>query len=281
MAADDLDRAALYAAYRAASGPSPARREQVLARLHARNARPAVLVDTSEHDRVAASARVIVLAIAAAVLAVLGLELASGGSVVRLLDDGSHEQAVDEAIVAPDDATAIEHGEVVGAVRRAQERAATIVPAEPPEPQPPLVAAVPTVVATVASAPVEPLRVPTPAAPRTANAAAETEATLMQRARAAIGRGDWAQGKAALERHAALFPDGTLSDERRALVLVVDCRIERSSAARTRARDFIVHHARSPQFERIIEACRAPRDRSIAVAGIVDPFASDDVESAD
>ena len=42
MAADDIDRAALFAAYRTAFAPTHERREQVLARLHRSAARPVV-----------------------------------------------------------------------------------------------------------------------------------------------------------------------------------------------------------------------------------------------
>jgi hypothetical protein len=259
MAADEFDRAALFAAYRAASAPLPERREGVLARLRRPNARLAIVPD--EDERMRLLARVIVLAIAAAVLAVLGLELGSAGLEASRRDDARFE-AVDEAVVEPDEETAIERGEVVGAARRR-----VVVPAVPPPRIEPAPIPEPTPAALAIATK------PTVARPRvqTPEPELDTEDALMERARAALRRSAWTDGKSALDRVAQLFPNGERAEERRALVIIVDCRIERSVETRLRARDYIVQHARSPELRRIIEACRASRLAS-SDGAIVDPF---------
>ncbi|HWB73893.1 MAG TPA: hypothetical protein VG755_03035, partial [Nannocystaceae bacterium] len=268
MAVDDLDRAALFAAYRTAFAAPAERRDEVLARLHRADDRPVILAQPDERERITTLVRAVVLAVAAAVLAVLGLELMSGG-LAASRQEGQHFEAVDEAIVEPEDATAVERGEALGAVKRRDGvRVATIVPAELPEPieipPPPLeVVAVPPADAT---APAKATAPEVPAAPT------ETEPVLLARAHAAIERGAWARAKTALARHAERFPNGVHAVERQALQIVVDCRVEHSAQARLRARDFIVHHARTPQFSKIIAACKAATPTGGSSSDIVDPF---------
>ena len=270
MADDDLDRAALFAAYRTAFAPPAERREEVLARLRRADDRPTILPHDDERERITTLVRAVVLAIAAAVLAVLGLELMSGG-LVATGRGGQHFEAVDEAIVEPEDETAVERGEALGAVkRRGDVRVATIVPAELPKP-----IEIPPVEAVPIAAPAQPVDATTPVkarAPEVPVAPTETEPVLLARAQSAIDRGAWPRAKTALARHAELFPNGVHAVERQALRIVVDCRVEHSAEARRRARDFIVHHARTPQFHQIIAACKASSSAEGSSSDIVDPF---------
>ncbi|HWB74393.1 MAG TPA: hypothetical protein VG755_05545, partial [Nannocystaceae bacterium] len=108
MAADDLDAAALLAAYDATCVPNESRRDRVLARLLRPSAR-AVFVDDRPRADKAALARAVALAVAAAVLAVLGLELATGARTMGRVEQERYE-AID---AAPEkaDATAIERND--------------------------------------------------------------------------------------------------------------------------------------------------------------------------
>lgn len=266
MAADDGDKAVLLAAYRAALVPATARRERVLARVLDPQteavflprlqpaARPAV--------RAALPVRVLVLAIAAGVLAAIGIGLVGGGIATRS-ERPAKSEAVDHA--APLHAPAEAVGRASVPFARPPTPPAAAARAAAPEQEPvPDRALVPVQHASARATPrrKEPAvaDAPVPDAPTPVS-----EAALVREALAALDRRDWDAAATSLARHASEFPRGALAKEREALEIVVQCRRAPSEAARIRARDFIVHTALSPHQPRILAACRAS-------AGVAEPF---------
>jgi hypothetical protein len=223
--------------------------------------------------------RVVLLAAAAAVLAVLGLELLTGGLAVRFDRTTPVDQAVDVPERTSEPGAAVEREEHVALPPRVDApvvASAVVIPEPPvvaplaPAPAPAKIvsgvrrktAATPDVPpAAEAVAVQEPKRQPT---------AREREAAMIADALAALDRKAWSDAVAALAKHASEFPKGEFTKERDALRIVVRCEREHGEAARIEARDFIVSTALSPHWQRIIDACRAR-----APLPKVDPF--DDV----
>jgi len=270
--ADEFDRAVLLAAYRLAQVPASARRDRVLARLREPDDAPVFLPEPAGRPVAMPGIplRVVLLAAAAAVLAVLGLELLTGGLAVRF-DRTPVDQAVDVPETASEPSEAVEREEHV---------------ASPPKTDAPLAASAvvippPPAVAAPASAP-PPVRVPSAARAKGSSADApaavavqeptrvlserEREAAMIADALAALDRKAWGEAVVALTKHAKEFPKGELRLERDALRIVVRCEREHGEAARIQARDFIVSTALSPHWQRIIDACRAK------APPVVDPF---------
>lgn len=260
MATDEFDRATLIAAYRVAHGAPPSRSERVLTRLRAPSDYAVLLPDPHPH----AVWPMIVLAIAAAVLAVFALEAMTGELAARL-GRAERFEAVDRAERVRESAVAGTGQPYTGLVRTPTIAAA---PAELPATLPPLPAPVP--VQTPVAAPIVPLQKPValaqPSRPRVVAPVQEPvaapapepdrESALLETARLAIGRRAWVDAGTALGRHRGEFPQGMLAPERDALQLVVDCRSNPGEETRARARDFIVHQARSPHIKRVQAACR-------------------------
>lgn len=263
MAADELDAAALIAAYEAACVPNESRRDRVLARLLRPGAR-AVFVEERPRADTAALARAVALAVAAAVLAVLGLELATGARSMGRLEQDRYE-AIDAAPQKAE-ATAIERDD------EARSIAHVLPPAELPRTQP----SVPPIEHATTPIPVQrPRSDATRTRTRTTAAVAapvDPERALLDEARAAIDRQAWREAVAALRRHAKEFPTSTLADEREALHIVVDCQLDPAEVTRARRRGaaFVVRHPASDLSRTVIAACR--QETPDAPSG-VDPFA--------
>jgi hypothetical protein len=273
--ADEFDRATLFSAYRMAQVPASARRDRVLARLQ--GGEPPVFVpDPRPVAMPGIPLRVVLLAAAAAVLAVLGLELLTGGLAVRFDRMPPVDQAVDVPERTSEPGRVIEREEHVALPPRVD---APVVASAVVIPEPPVVSAsapAPVKVASasrrkstdiaVAEAPpaAEPVAVQAPTRVLTER---EREAAMIADALAALDRKAWSDAVAALTKHASEFPKGEFRKERDALRIVVRCEREHSEAARIEARDFIVSTALSPHWQRIIDACRAK-----APPPAVDPF---------
>ncbi|MBX7077681.1 MAG: hypothetical protein K1X88_00755 [Nannocystaceae bacterium] len=148
------------------------------------------------------------------------------------------------------------------------------VPATPPITTAPVTAAEPVPqtipVATPASAP---RRTSEPRAERTtevattpaADDALRAELELIERARAALGRGDETDARRSLERHAREHSRGVLQIERDGWLAVLDCRDGRSDAI-TRGRSFVATHPRSGLRDDVITACALDRNPGTNVA---------------
>lgn len=267
--ADEFDRAVLFAAYRMAQVPGTARRERVLARLREPGDRPVFLPTPPRRPVVRAlPVRVVLLAVAAGLLAALGLSLLGSALAVRF-DRAPVDQAVD-APEAKDVESAVEREEhVSGPRQRDAPSVAAIIPPPPPTTIDPF-AATPPVKPPAATkrrvASEAPAAEPAPEPPREPTPQ-EIEEAIIADALAALDRKDWSAASAALGKHAKEFPSGKLELERNALKIVVRCNREHGEASRAQARDFIVSTALSPHWQRIIDACRA------TAPPVVDPFA--------
>lgn len=273
MAADDFDHAMLFAAYRLSQVPATARRDRVLARLSEPGDRPVFLGSPVVVPKRGVPIRVVLLAAAAAVLAVLGLELLSGGLAVRF-DRTPAVQAVDEPVREPEAEPVVEREvHVQRAVPRVPgpvavpEAAPVVIP-------PPPAAAVVTLAPTrrkdgaaKIAAKADVVAKPEEAEPARVLTEKERELAMIADALAALDRRAITEASIVLAQHAREFPRGKLAKEREALEIVVDCRLDHGERSRLRARDFIVHTALSPHWQRIVDACRAN------AAHITDPFA--------
>jgi hypothetical protein len=279
--ADEFDRSVLFAAYRMAQVPATSRRDRVLERLCEPDDRPVFLPDPRPVVLPGVPLRVVLLAAAAAVLAVLGLELLSGGIAVRF-DRQPADQAVDVPKSGSEPAKAIEREEHVALPPRRDARmdapvAASAVVIPPP----------PVVAASAQTASPVPVKSPSPARRKSTGEPSaeppaevvavqeptrvltprEIEASMIADALAALDRDAWSEATAALTKHAKEFPKGEFRLERDALRIVVRCERDHSEAARIQARDFIVSTALSPHWQRIIDSCKAK-----APPPTVDPF---------
>lgn len=281
--ADEFDRAVLFAAYRMAQVPGHGRRERVLARLRDPDDRPVFLPAPQRATGPTARVlplRIVLLAAAAGLLAVLGLELLTGGLALRFDAAVPVDQAVDVP-EAKDVESAVEREEhVTGPRQREAPSVAAIVvppppavtPAVPPAIEPVPEKATKRKAAVVGEPPPPaepPPREPTPQ---------EIEEAIIADALAALDRKDWSAASAALGKHAKEFPKGKLELERNALKIVVRCNREHGEASRAQARDFIVGTALSPHWQRIIDACRAASPPP--PPPVVDPFADKHAETA-
>lgn len=267
MAMDDAERASLIAAWRAAQSAPTDRRDRVLARLLSPGDYAALLPE----EPIVRRWPLVLLAVAAAVLAVLALEL-TGEITARLGRVGRFEAADSDARVR----AAQVAGEAASA--RATSPASTRTASRVP------VAELPEIPAPAAMLPMPEPLVPVPAftsegvpiqrprvagvvvPPPTATAPAEVEppvdpevreAEYISLARAALARRAWVDVSNVLDRHLAEFPHGKHALDRSAMRIIVACRIEPGTDTRTAARDFIVRHARSTYTPQIIGACRS------------------------
>jgi hypothetical protein len=270
MADDDSERSRLVDAYRRVNAAPASRREQVLARVLAPGG---VGVFVGGARPTGAPWAVILLGVAAAVLAVLALEAITGGVAVRLgraprfvAADGA-ERVREAALATPAAPTA--------RAATAPVPAAAPVPAELPIASPPAASVdaslgegEPSAVPVQRPRGVVPSTTP-PAAPVPAATAlaAKDEPALMDEARRAMRRRGWVDARNALTEHAAAFPAGTHAAERRALLVVVACRLDPSEDSWARARAFLDEEPGSSFVHAVTVACR-PSD----AVRVVSPF---------
>jgi hypothetical protein len=128
------------------------------------------------------------------------------------------------------------HAERPASSPRAQPGAATISPAEP--------------AASTVTSPAEPA--PTPAgAPAVDARRLAAEVAILDRAGAALRRGDTAAAAAALDEHARDFADGALLAEAELLRIEALIHAGDAAQARARARDFLVRFPQSPLSKRL------------------------------
>src|SRR5450432_2850673 len=83
----------------------------------------------------------------------------------------------------------------------------------------------------------------------------EGEMKLLRTADAALRRGDSAAALAALNKHAALYPTGVLSQEREGVRAIALCSGGSLSQGQSAAQRFLAHAAKSPLASRIRSAC--------------------------
>jgi len=83
----------------------------------------------------------------------------------------------------------------------------------------------------------------------------EGEMKLLRTADAALRRGDSAAALAALNKHAALYPTGALSQEREGVRAIALCSGGSLSQGQSAAQRFLAHAAKSPLASRIRSAC--------------------------
>lgn len=251
MADDEPERSRLIDAHRRANAAPPARRERVLGRLLAAGD---VAVFVGGARPTGAPWAVILLGVAAAVLAVLALEVITGG-VAAHLGQAPRFEAADGAERVRTGALASPGGPEAGAGVRA--------PAPAELPAVPSTGARPD--ASWADVPVQrprsigastpvPAAAPIDAAPMPA--AAPSETALIDEAHRAMRRRGWVDARNALKEHAAAFPAGAFAEERRALLVVIACRLDPSEETRVRAREFLVQEPGSPFLSEVTSACR-------------------------
>ncbi len=83
----------------------------------------------------------------------------------------------------------------------------------------------------------------------------EGEMKLLRTADAALRRGDSAAALVALNKHAALYPTGVLSQEREGVRAIALCSGGSLSQGQSAAQRFLAHAAKSPLASRIRSAC--------------------------
>lgn len=260
MAIDDAERATLIAAWRAAEGAPVDRSDRVLARLLAPGDYAALLPD----EPIVRRWPLVLLAVAAAVLAVIALEL-TGEITARLGRVGRYEAA--------DSASRVRAAQVAGdaSTERVTASPRTVALLPTAAELPPLLPA-PTIeplpAFTTDGVPIQRPRAGGIASAANADADAAPavvepddpvarEAGYIAEARAALARRAWVDVTNVLDLHLAEFPHGAHAFDRSAMRIVVECRLDPSAKAREAARDFIVRHARSSYTPQIIGACRA------------------------
>jgi hypothetical protein len=96
---------------------------------------------------------------------------------------------------------------------------------------------------------------PSPAHPRARNQDLEGEMKLLRQADAALRRGDSAAALAAVNKHAALYPTGVLSQEREGVRAIALCSAGSMSQGQAAARRFLAQASKSPLSSRIRSAC--------------------------
>ena len=96
---------------------------------------------------------------------------------------------------------------------------------------------------------------PSPAHPHSRAADLEGEMKLLRQADAALRRGDSAAALAALNKHAALYPTGVLSQEREGVRAIALCSAGSMSQGQAAARRFLAQASKSPLSSRIRSAC--------------------------
>jgi hypothetical protein len=127
-------------------------------------------------------------------------------------------------------------------------RPETTAPPEASEPMPPPAPA-PAPAPSVASVPIRmrpPSAVePTPGTPERTHDPLEAERSLIEMARAALGRGKAESALAALRRHARQFPSGELTEEREGLLVQALVAAQKYDQAREKAEQFKKRYPRS------------------------------------
>jgi hypothetical protein len=96
---------------------------------------------------------------------------------------------------------------------------------------------------------------PSPAHPRSRTADLEGEMKLLRQADAALRRGDSAAALAAVNKHAALYPTGVLSQEREGVRAIALCSAGSLSQGQAAARRFLAQASKSPLSSRIRSTC--------------------------
>jgi hypothetical protein len=96
---------------------------------------------------------------------------------------------------------------------------------------------------------------PSPAHPHSRAADLEGEMKLLRQADGALRRGDSAAALAALNKHAALYPTGVLSQEREGVRAIALCSAGSMSQGQAAARRFLEQASKSPLSSRIRSAC--------------------------
>lgn len=130
---------------------------------------------------------------------------------------------------------------VVAAATPALDTPATPVPSEPSA-------------ADIASLPTEETK-PAPVRARNRSADLEGEMKLLRQADGALRRGDTADALAALNKHAAQYPGGLLSQEREGVRAIALCRSGSVAQGQSAAQRFLSAAAKSPLASRIRSAC--------------------------
>jgi hypothetical protein len=118
--------------------------------------------------------------------------------------------------------------------------------ATPPGAAPPPTAHEQSVFGPGTDSPVELRDVPAPVRSSARSAPAREEMRLLERARAAAAREDYAAAIAPLDEHARRFPEGWLAEEREALRVEALAGLGRTSEARRAASTFEARFPRSP-----------------------------------
>ena len=108
--------------------------------------------------------------------------------------------------------------------------------------------------ADVASLPTEEAK-PAPVRARNRSADLEGEMKLLRQADGALRRGDTADALVALNKHAAQYPGGLLSQEREGVRAIALCRSGSVAQGQSAAQRFLSAAAKSPLASRIRSAC--------------------------
>ena len=113
---------------------------------------------------------------------------------------------------------------------------------------------------TVATAREQPanMRAPDQDLPRRSSLSRERR--LLDSARAAFGRRNWSEAEHTLSRHARLYPEGTLAEDRDALLVRVLFASEQFADAETKARAFLSRYPTSLHAARIAQLRRSARE---------------------
>ncbi len=97
-----------------------------------------------------------------------------------------------------------------------------------------------------------------PAEPRRDRETLEEELPLLQKAQEALRLGEIDRALSLLDAHAQRFPDGALSEERRAEHALAVCRKTSDRSARSEAEAFLRSSASSPLVETVRRTCSVP-----------------------
>jgi hypothetical protein len=96
---------------------------------------------------------------------------------------------------------------------------------------------------------------PSPTHPRSRGTDLEGEMKLLRQADGALRRGDSAAALVAINKHAALYPSGVLSQEREGVRAIALCNAGSMSQGQAAARRFLAQASKSPLSSRIRSAC--------------------------
>jgi hypothetical protein len=95
-----------------------------------------------------------------------------------------------------------------------------------------------------------------------AQSAVFEEASLLQRARSALARGQAAEAQKLLREHKQLYPEGALVEERRATQVLAECAHARTTHTDRRAAEFLSAYPRSPLASSVRQACSENRKQN-------------------